>query len=388
MKQCVLFFACVATLISAALAQTVTDQPEGGKTSSPVAFVYVTRPTHIDGFAVSSSGKLTAVPGSPILAGVSSLSVSKKFLIGPDNNMVDIDVFSIASTGSLKLASTTNALADNPDGCANVVLPIQIDNTGSTIYNQVDAQCESAYLFQSFKIESNGDLQFLGNTTNSVPDFASTFNGPPDFLSNNKYAYQTGCVDFDGDFGANTEIYKRDSNGLLVDFNRYIDTPNPPDDGIYCAWAGATDSDHLVMALQNYNSDSFDEIGHPVLAVYTADSQGNLTTNSTADNMPMTDIANGVQAMSISPSGKLIAVGGQSGFQVFHFNGGSPITKYTGLLQPHATFLEFGWDSHNHLFGVTPAGLFVYTVTPTHVTEAPGSPYSIPEASNVIVLDK
>jgi hypothetical protein len=133
MKQCVLFFVCVAALTSAALAQTVTDQPEGGKNSSPVAFVYVTRPTHIDGFAVSSSGKLTPVPGSPILAGVSSLSVSKKFLIGPDNNMVDIDVFSIASSGSLKLASTTNALADNPDGCANVVLPVQIDNTGSSI---------------------------------------------------------------------------------------------------------------------------------------------------------------------------------------------------------------------------------------------------------------
>jgi hypothetical protein len=91
--------------------------------------------------------------------------------------------------------------------------------------------------------------------------------------------------------------------------------------------------------------------------------------------------------MSISPSGKLLAAGGQ-GFQVFHFNGSSPITKYTGLLQAKDSFEEFGWDKENHLYAVSSNALFVYTATPTSIKEAAGSPYSIPEASSVIVLDK
>jgi hypothetical protein len=42
-------------------AQSVTDQPKGGKTSSPVAYVYVTRPTHIDGVALSPFGDMDHV---------------------------------------------------------------------------------------------------------------------------------------------------------------------------------------------------------------------------------------------------------------------------------------------------------------------------------------
>jgi hypothetical protein len=34
----------------------------------------------------------------------------------------------------------------------------------------------------------------------------------------------------------------------------------------------------------------------------------------------------------MSPSGKLLAVAGTTGLQVFHFNGSNPIKPYTGLL--------------------------------------------------------
>jgi hypothetical protein len=102
--------------------------------------------------------------------------------------------------------------------------------------------------------------------------------------------------------------------------------------------------------------------------------------------MPTTDLSP-VTTMSISPSGKLLAAGGQ-GFQVFHFNGSSPITKYTGLLQANDSFEEFGWDADNHLYALSTDRLYVYTVTPTSIEEASGSPYSIPDASSVIVLEK
>jgi hypothetical protein len=123
-----------------------------------------------------------------------------------------------------------------------------------------------------------------------------------------------------------------------------------------------------------------------VLASYTSDNtNGNLTTKSTAATMPK--LASNYFDLSISPSGKLVAAGGgANGFQIFHFNGGDPVTKYTGLLHSSEKFLEFGWDKSNHLYALSQNALHVYTATSTSVKEAPGSPYPIPEASSVIVL--
>jgi hypothetical protein len=74
------------------------------------------------------------------------------------------------------------------------------------------------------------------------------------------------------------------------------------------------------------------------------------------------------------------------GFQLFHYNGADPITPYTDLLQASDRIIEFGWDAHSHLLVLSNGQLRVYTVTPTSFKEQPGSPYSIPEASSVIVL--
>ncbi|MGA8621867.1 MAG: hypothetical protein WB660_25500 [Candidatus Sulfotelmatobacter sp.] len=61
------------------------------------------------------------------------------------------------------------------------------------------------------------------------------------------------------------------------------------------------------------------------LYVYTADSSGELTTTSTMANMPKTAVTE-LLDMSMAPSGRLLAVSGTTGLQVFHFNGSSPIT--------------------------------------------------------------
>jgi hypothetical protein len=75
------------------------------------------------------------------------------------------------------------------------------------------------------------------------------------------------------------------------------------------------------------------------------------------------------------------------GFRIFHFNGSKVPTSYSGAIQPSVTFEKFGWDKANHLYALGGGKLFVYTVTATNIQEAPGSPYSIPESSNVIVRD-
>jgi hypothetical protein len=99
--------------------------------------------------------------------------------------------------------------------------------------------------------------------------------------------------------------------------------------------------------------------------------------------------------MNMSPSGKLLAVAsptgysgsgcncgraswGTAGLQVFHFNGGSPITHYTATLT-QTPINNVHWDNANHLYALSysTGKLYVYTITPTSATQTPGSPYTI-----------
>ena len=96
-----------------------------------------------------------------------------------------------------------------------------------------------------------------------------------------------------------------------------------------------------------------------------------------------------VSDLAVSPSGKLLAVGGSNGLQVFHFNGGDPITHYTGLLVQGAIG-QIAWDNHNHLYAISSKSskLFVFTATPTSHHQAPGSPYAITNPWGIAVLPR
>jgi hypothetical protein len=113
--------------------------------------------------------------------------------------------------------------------------------------------------------------------------------------------------------------------------------------------------------------------------------EGKLTTKSTYENMPDYDVY--PHTASISPTGKLLAVGGGYAFQLFHFNGSEPVTKFSPAIAVDDNLLEFGWDKSNHLYSLSGSSLFVYTVTPTSIEQAPGSPISIPTAASVIVVE-
>ena len=112
---------------------------------------------------------------------------------------------------------------------------------------------------------------------------------------------------------------------------------------------------------------------------------GSLTTTSTGKNMPMTSVTY-VNTLSMAPSGKLLAVGGIGGLQVFHFNGASPITKYTALLTT-STIDQAFWDLSNHLYAISRSAgkLYVFTITPTSHSQASGSPRNLSSPEGLIV---
>jgi len=99
-------------------------------------------------------------------------------------------------------------------------------------------------------------------------------------------------------------------------------------------------------------------------------------------------LTQGAQTYWMSPTGKYLAVGG-TGLQIFHFNGANPITKFTGLLTTD-TINQAYWDNANHLYAISrDAGkLYVFNVTATGVTQAPGSPHKITTPYSLIVLPK
>ena len=94
----------------------------------------------------------------------------------------------------------------------------------------------------------------------------------------------------------------------------------------------------------------------------------------------------GINDIVISPSGKLLAVAGTAGLEI-HFDGGNPITPYTGLLT-NDEIDQCLWDNNNHLYAISSKSsqLFVFTVTPTSYRQAPGSPHLINPVTGAQVI--
>jgi hypothetical protein len=374
-----------ALIASAVVAQSST---------SPVAYVYVARPTHIDGFAAAANGQLTPLPGSPLAdTNVNKLSVTKKWLFGLSGDGTKIYTFSIASDGSLEKIATESTWKGESGNPCNDNQDIQVDTEGTTLYNEINSQSCQDYpgAYTSFHILSNGYLQFLGASGGYIDDAGQGDVVSLKMAGTGTFGYDGQCEE-DEDIESVIDIYKRESNGLLQYVNQNTTPPTDYDGAGYCAGQVATDSEnHLAVAFQREDDKTGDNgyyEGPYFLATYTEDASGNLTTTSSSDNMHEATVSNNldINTMSISPSNQFLAVGGY-GFQIFHFNGANPITPDSVVLQPNATVEKFAWDKANHLYVLAWNTLYVYTVTPSGITQAPGSPYSIPEAGGLIALD-
>jgi hypothetical protein len=372
-------FAAFTVTLGALWSMNVQVQAQTNE--SPVAFVYVSSvpaigSSQIDAFAAAFDGKLTAVPGSPFPASVQAMAVNGKWLFGADG--IDIYSFAIASDGALKEASSINAQQYNGYNNGGPV-KLFFDRSGTTLYDEdIYGNNGANNTYQFFGVDrSTGVLGYLGATTSASPDFLMLT-----FLGDNAYAYGSSC------YLSTPNIYgfTRSSDGTLTDLNIHPSIPAIAGGG-YCPYL-ATAGPGNNVAISLTPTDGYTAIGPAQLAVYTADSFGNLTTKSTAANMPKVAVGNIID-IRMAPSGKLLAVAGSEGVQVFRFNGSNPITSYTGLLTTDEIDQMF-WDNDNHLYAISQSAgeLYVFTVTPKSFGQAPGSPYPITSPQNVVVLSK
>ena len=358
---------CASTVLaSAQVTSSPTDTGKPG--SSPVAYVYVSTSQsgtgQIDGFAAF---------GSPFPYAVSYMAANSGWLFdinASDNNLIESNI--IASDGAIAQAYTYQ-VQQTGGGLVNLFL----DHTGSSLYSDYYTT-NNDYL--AFAIDQgNGEFEYL-NDLPGGPGFGYVLS----FIGNNRYAYSSNCYHF------SPAIYGvvRNSSGNISSLKINPPLPAIPTGYGYCPYLAAADpTNHLAIAVQALNSN--EQVAGPYqFASYTADASGNLTTNSTYKNMPAT-LVGLVNDYWMSPDGKYLAVGGSKGLQLFHFNGANPLTKFTGLITSDSIDQMF-WDNANHLYAISrKAGkLFVYTVTSTGVTRAPGSPHAIAGAQNIVVLPK
>lgn len=366
--------------VSCSTALLIAQAAPGNSTSSPatalpVAYVYVSsNPSsgklQIDGYAAASNGKLMPISGSPFPTTSKYMALNGKWLFA--TNGVDIFSYSIAANGSLKQIDSLKV--EPTGGLVNLFL----DHTGKSLYTDYFTE-NNEYLAYSID-SSNGKLTFINDIMGGTEIGSVT-----SFIANNQYAYSSDCYHF------NPYIFglQRASDGAITLLNDNIPLPAGSPGNFYCPYLAAADTtNHVAVAMQPHNDSTFDASGPYQLGVYTADEAGDLSTTSTYKNMPAVAVGL-IMDYWMAPSGKLLAVGGASGLQVFHFNGANPVTHYTGLLTKNEVDQMF-WDNANHLYAISRSAqkLYVFTVTPTAVSQAPGSPYSIAHPQNIIVLPK
>lgn len=381
-----------AAIVQPASAQELSaSDAQAAVSTAPVAFVYVSNTpgsgtNKITAFSAAANGKLTPVPGSPFPDNVTSMAVNGKYLFGSNKGGVFVAAFAIQSNGALHWSTSTNVAQYNSLPC---FFPpeLVLDHTGATldVAAAVGGLCDNTE-HQSFTVnKSTGALHFLGSASQTF-----LFDSPLSFSGNNVYAYGSACTNFEGNYLDTFHVYQRGTNGLLTLTGINAPTLPPPTSGdFYCRSLTAADpSNHVAVSVQAITQSTSSPDGPPKLATYTADTFGNLTTASTVANMPSTAVVF-VFALSMSPSGKLLAVAGSGGLQVFHVNGGSPITPYTGLLTSDDVE-ECFWDNANHLYAISRGTnkLRVFTITPTAHSQATGSPYSLHFPSDIIVQPK
>jgi hypothetical protein len=377
-----------ASLCTAAFGQALSYHPSADASSGttaiagPVAYVYVsarignTKRTEIQAFAAAPDGRLAAVPGSPFPADVTFMAVNGLYLFGSNTTGTYISAFAITPDGGLRYAASSDVVQPDTGACDSPGALV-FDHTGATLYN-VDyfaTSCANA-AYEGFTVQKpSGRLALVNEAGVGVSGAILSFTG------DNHFAYGADCVQ------SSPRIYgyQRDGNGSLTQLSLNPAFPAPPASEAWCPEMVAADTtNHLAIPL--YLSPGYpDRSGPDQLATYTVQSNGTITTSSTYTNMPKVAVGY-LTNIDMAPSGKLLAVAGVNGLQIFHFNGADPMTAYTGPILRQEVDQIF-WDNANHLYAVGQSAgkLWVFTVSPTGYSQAPGSPYSINDPQNVVV---
>jgi hypothetical protein len=377
-------------------AQGVPQTANAAAASTPasVAYVYVGTSKGVNLYNASSTGKLTLVSSSPFKTTGLMIGSNQKYFITLGTDWVhSYPVEANGAIGAQVSQINTQNYSGRDCGTTNGGV---LDHSGQYLYVLLNVPPDGNSVcaaYQSFAIAKNGSLSFRGSAATSSEAPPARF--LPTILANEKYAYAANNFEgpVHGAFLNGWSGFARESNGtldlrnpIIEDPGREVDQNGEDNYPWFPQMVTADPSNHLAVAMFNWYAPPFGAIGAIQLGSYTVDSNGNIRSTNTWAKMPYTDVSPVV--LNLSPDGKLLAVGGQGGLEVFHFNGAAPVTRYSKVLTTAQTNW-IHWDKANHLYALSTSGkLYVYTITPTSIAAAPGSPYTISGPAGLFVVPK
>jgi hypothetical protein len=349
-------------------------------TNSTVANVYVQGKSGVYVYTANSNGQLTILTGSPFADTGQMEGINGAYLISVGTNY--LHSYKIQPNGGVGSQAAQIDTASYGGGqCGATSGPSLLDHTGQYFAVQLTGASDSngCAALQTYKIASTGQFTFLGDAESTDGYHGMPFNlSISTWSSNDLFAYGVQSQVYANAFVA----FRRASAGDLVTNTQFSQTgpqPNPSytnNEGNYFPDAVAADpSGHMAAAMNTPfvpNSNTFQ------LASFTINgTTGAISSSNTYANMPVLKVYPGV--MSMSWEGNLLAVGGSPGLELFHFNGAAPPTAYGSVLLPSVDISQVAWDKSNHLYALSDSSqdLYVYTVTATSITPAPGSPYKM-----------
>jgi 6-phosphogluconolactonase len=365
-----------------------------GSGSGSTEFAYVSATTssssyQIQGFSVANSGALTPISGSPFATqgyGPLSMAASDSMLFGSDG--YSIDSFSIASDGAIKEVSSFkagNLSSSSPPQPTGGPVDVFLDpsRSGSSLYDgfeNLDGTENNGY--QALTVNSSGTIGLIGNQGASP-----ALGAPLAFSGDGQFAFTSSCYHGTPMISG----FAVGSNGGLTGLSdaNFSDLPAAPSGDSYCPIGAATDaSNHLIVSVGVTQPEALQSSGPWQLATYTIDGSGNVTTTSTSSSMPTTSVGQPASYL-LSPDNKYLAVGGQSGVQVFSYDSSTgTITALDGssVLTGDA-ISQVAWDSGDHLFALAADvnSLYVYAVSSSGATAVSGSPYAVQGAYGLAV---
>ncbi len=357
--------------------------PEATVSASDVAHVYVGTAKGVYLYDAASNGKLTLVSGSPFKTTGMAIGSNGKYFITLGTDYVHS--YAIAPNGAIgEQMSQINTQNYTGSDCGSPTAAI-FDRTGQNLYVQLNKTrtVGVCVAYQTFDIaKASGTLTFNGAAVHDTDFFKQGLGFA--ITGNNQFVYAPNSFD-----GAPTTLsaLHRESDGTLQFTNISETDPPPPYQGAGPNQAfilTADSTNHLAVGLADPGFENL------ILASYTVDSEGNIASTNTVNNYEISLVF--ANAMQLSPSGKLLAIGCNDNYpplQLFHFNGANPITPYSANLT-NDLIDQVQWDNNDHLYALSDSSkkLHVYTVTPTTIAEAPGSPYTIasPNGLNALVV--
>lgn len=359
-----------------------------GSASAQVAYVYVPTNHGIFAYDATSAGKLTLIKGSPFTETTGlAIGTNGKYFITVGTDWVHS--YEVSSNGALgKQVSEINTQNYGGAQCGTTSSG-RINHNGVDIYVQLAGALDKdgnyvCDALQTITISSSGVLTFKGDLEFSKGSSTEPATLPT-FTGTNTYGLvleQIPGQDEDpGDLSSDFVTLQRESSGALeLAANASVTEPAGFEGAGYRPYAIAEDpTDHFAVMVQS----GIGSFGCACQMASFTMTNGKLVSTNTWKNMPdWPDTWTG--PLEMSPSGKLLALGVAPGVQLYHFNGASPITAYTGIIGESGGHVgQVGWDNDNHLYAMnfSSGNLHVYTATPTSVKEAAGSPVLLPNGA-------